>query len=730
MADKGLPSYANVNADPSVYLDAPPAYTESSPNVQVTPSTNTGSSTNATPSADTVRVPASTNATLSAETVLPTRVAASASTSPSTTNTLPASTAVSSNIATPPKPAASRNAASSASSASFTTATASTNTRSTYIGPSAYHIGDATLHAPLVELDHLRAHLALLRAFKALRTLIEDADELGLQALRMDSTARWAWFVGLAVERFQRWTAVVRKGDLLTWVAAELPPIDVLMVWHAYLLNPGWYAEDCLRLPIMETLRTLGDRFIHAVFEMGDPEQYQPSPERVASWQEQTGTPWDALDAAVQMTHQRVECPRCCMFNEAPYLTLSGTGYAQHKFAHYCMRCGFEVTRETLAVRRFVRDLTKPYLDSQDSDSRYGAYLAGTLHTETKAKNTSRGEAIRGILMRSRWFRKWDGFVSSNDWEEGLLKKLQYSLSAARAAADDAMQPNGGSLCRRIFSAYTDDRPFSIDLVGAVVRQGAFIDKMHEFGWTKPGYFDSGEDELVLVHATARYHAFLDLMNTSPSLSLLPTLDIDLVWHSHQLMGSRYEKDCMQYVRRYVDHDDTVKENKLAMSLETTCRAWQGRFNIPYMYCGCPLPGESVGQRLTRLSQNLFHKNDSDASAILSPPRRADAFSATHASEHNSVVPSRGAHAAAAEQQRHGRAERFTRRQRRDAERALAGRIDVDVFELGRTHDAAFLTPMPFYRPVAACVVVANPIDTEKLGIYPGELVFSEHGGG
>ena len=34
---------------------------------------------------------------------------------------------------------------------------------------------------------------------------------------------------------------------------------------------------------------------------------------------------------------------------------------------------------------------------------------------------------------------------------------------------------------------------------------------------------------------------------------LVPTLDIDLVWHTHQLMASRYSVDCEMYVGRYVD---------------------------------------------------------------------------------------------------------------------------------------------------------------------------------
>lgn len=39
------------------------------------------------------------------------------------------------------------------------------------------------------------------------------------------------------------------------------------------------------------------------------------------------------------------------------------------------------------------------------------------------------------------------------------------------------------------------------------MRQGSFTSKMHDFGWTAPGYFDDPVDEIVLVHSITRYHA-------------------------------------------------------------------------------------------------------------------------------------------------------------------------------------------------------------------------------
>ena len=68
---------------------------------------------------------------------------------------------------------------------------------------------------------------------------------------------------------------------------------------------------------------------------------------------------------------------------------------------------------------------------------------------------------------------------------------------------------------KRILSAYFDDRPFSIDLVGAVIRQGSFVDKMDHLGWTTPNYFNEKEDEVVRIHSIARYHAYVRIINLS-----------------------------------------------------------------------------------------------------------------------------------------------------------------------------------------------------------------------
>jgi len=98
------------------------------------------------------------------------------------------------------------------------------------------------------------------------------------------------------------------------------------------------------------------------------------------------------------------------------------------------------------------------------------------------------------------------------------------------------------------------------------------VKKMVDLGWTEPGYFANKLDTVALQHCVAWYHAcvlapfstdctrtlillysFLNIMAESPASFFVPTLDIDLGWHTHQLMASRYQNDCLSLVGRHVD---------------------------------------------------------------------------------------------------------------------------------------------------------------------------------
>ncbi|KAK0447603.1 hypothetical protein EV421DRAFT_1900975 [Armillaria borealis] len=199
-------------------------------------------------------------------------------------------------------------------------------------------------------------------------------------------------------------------------------------------------------------------------------------------------------------------------------------------------------------------------------------------------------------------------------------------------------------------------------------------------GWTEPDSFSSSEDEVALKHCTARYHAphvFITGWFLCPD-----TLDIDLFWHTHQFMAPQYSRDCLEHVRRFIDHGDKIAENRLSRAFDITCRAWQDRFGIPYTHCGCPLPGNTIGQKLSRLIS--IHKQSVPPSHLVPPRDRSDLLASTHLSDFNAVYAFK--HQRQIDALRRARLEKRERRIRREG----MNRNSVD-------HDPAFLVPVPLY---------------------------------
>ena len=85
--------------------------------------------------------------------------------------------------------------------------------------------------------------------------------------------------------------------------------------------------------------------------------------------------------------------------------------------------------------------------------------------------------------------------------------------------------------------------------------------------------------------------------------------------------------------------DDKVEGIRLSSAFDITCKAWKDRFGVDYTHCGCPVPGNSIGQRLSQMiGLRRYSTSSSQPSpSHLLPPDRSDLLSATHPSDHNAV---------------------------------------------------------------------------------------------
>ena len=178
------------------------------------------------------------------------------------------------------------------------------------VAPPDYTAGFANLSisdAPTSDIPSVNetiAHLKTLECFSRLRQSIASTDGLFgienatiVEIARTSSLAngegadellprlaekRWAVYITRAVDRFHAWiSAAVPASPMPTMAEMErdgrngqitnpdyvktamppigalnMPPLDVLMVWHAYMLNPRAYLEDCIRLGRMALWNT------------------------------------------------------------------------------------------------------------------------------------------------------------------------------------------------------------------------------------------------------------------------------------------------------------------------------------------------------------------------------------------------------------------------------------------------------------------------------------------
>lgn len=119
-------------------------------------------------------------------------------------------------------------------------------------------------------------------------------------------------------------------------------------------------------------------------------------------------------------------------------------------------------------------------------------------------------------------------------------------------------------------------------LVEAAQRQASFAEKMHKQLWIR-----SPVVEGTLSRAIDRYSNFLKLFKLYPRTVFVPTLDIDLIWHTHQCTPYQYDAMCKEKVGRLINHDDRIGKSTLDTGFTKTDQLYRMRFGEEYRHCNC-----------------------------------------------------------------------------------------------------------------------------------------------
>ncbi|KAG9012482.1 hypothetical protein FRB94_005799 [Tulasnella sp. JGI-2019a] len=561
--------------------------------------------------------------------------------------------------------------------------------------------------SPLVQPSDLQAHLILLGTFHRLREQVRT--QKGPRDFELTPEETWAVFLERAVHRFQCWASrMIRNdgdGDITLDVPAarsltadECPPIDVLMVWHTYMLSPRTYYEDCIRMH--RSLQQVGSFPLLQMSATIDAETLIPHPpteSRSTAFRSNTGELFEPPIATTPGDTVPVSCPRCSIVLSIPWLSPDGRGYAQRGFIVQCDvegGCQMVFDREVLGVRKFYEDKkkcvkkpTKHCLANTLVDYHTGVPmpdLARELTGIVLKLNVGTGPTLQRpeyYGMQYGWKFKHiehlcrDGFLSKNLGWNVTPRTLNVILAPYRHAG----------LC-------------SMDLPSAVLRQMSFIDKMVNLGWTEDGRFE--EDIDTLTRCVVRYHAFLDLMASTPSKFTVPTLDIDLAWHTHQLLCASY-RTLRDIIGIIPDHDDKVTQGALSTAFDDTAKAWKARFAIPYSVCGCP-PPVKANPAITVISAfSRKGKGKAVPDGITNP--RPDLISVelinadeTHPSDHNSVALINPRNEMEQAQRRRQELKKRGKELHRAAARGKEGEWAGLIAKRGAEHTPAFLRPVEY----------------------------------
>nr|OQO18597.1 hypothetical protein B0A51_12085 [Rachicladosporium sp. CCFEE 5018] len=567
--------------------------------------------------------------------------------------------------------------------------------------------GPSTDKLPTV--DETIAHLKLLECFYRLRQIVGKTDgafsvsnsPVPADAQRDEllvelAEKRWAIYVARAVDRFDNWiTAIAPAGlaptmtsyaddgdsgayykpgfskrELLVFNESNMPPVDVLMVWHAYMLNPRAYFEDCIRGGKMHLWNT---KFPWAaVVPRIDSKSFAyAAKDAEMEFQELTGLPWDCLDGPSMKT---VSCPTCRKDTKVPWTTCDqnewasafpnaigemsyelildrllerGTGYCEPDFKQACTHCNVDMSHDNLRADKFCRDVKSLIADdtpmpgtllSPDGvpiqpSARYAARVhKSSFNTINNLLKLGLGQDILD-KPRLRGAGKNCSITGIRDMlEQCIMDDASYVRVAKGTTLSGVLTRGEKILFRKMMSRYWEnDSPFALNLVGAVIRQGSFIEKMHNIDWLHSPALLSTMSRLI-----TKYSRFMDIMK-DPLHMAVPTLDVDLAWHTHQLHPTSYFAYTIDVTRQFIDHDDKVPETQLNDAFAWTSKYYQKLYKEPYSECTCWYC-ESVRESATSSVSRLFNTSSAQvADQLHSSPQ--DPKKSVHISAHNAVRP-------------------------------------------------------------------------------------------
>ncbi|CAO3599243.1 unnamed protein product [Absidia cylindrospora] len=241
-------------------------------------------------------------------------------------------------------------------------------------------------------------------------------------------------------------------------------------------------------------------------------------------------------------------CYKCGNGIELPWTTYFDQRYGLHlnRFSHGCASQGIH-----------VMDLAKLKLEADLLGNAEGhPMVAGTLLNADGTEKTQVNKLVPKL-------KPIQVFIPENEVDYAYERQIHEQLKFH----GDKYEYDANELLYAIRSSYHGNpSPFSIDLIHAVARQRKFYHLVMLSDW---------HDSEVLSSSLQRYHDFMFIMMANPTMIAVPTVGIDVVFHTHMIQGALYRAFTLRHLKRVINHDDGIPLTSLKEYAIETNNAWQ-----------------------------------------------------------------------------------------------------------------------------------------------------------
>ncbi|CAN3358782.1 hypothetical protein DICA4_D09208 [Diutina catenulata] len=366
---------------------------------------------------------------------------------------------------------------------------------------------------------------------------------------------------------------------------SHLPPLDVIMVWHAFLLMPRSVYDTFMRQGFMFfanypfPLKLIAECISDHSYTFDPPEYYRVKYfdilERVLGPSTTSKPEYYIESFDPSEVKFDIYCPVChkAIASDVEATNDSRTGFADAKFSITGAECGCPfscaLTHDELRKRQLFADVHSELVLS-------GVYK---YHSQVLIPRSSSNLEDCDRQLKAAIQTKWGPKVTQMDLNT-ILRYVNPEFRNRKWAKTLRLYPQMNLVSATVPNAILVWE----DLVGAIIRHERFSEKLIQLDWLGSPLIHAATSESII-----RYSRFFNLLTTAKQ-SLVPTLDIDLVWHTHQLSHYHYFLDCLKSANgqgSVVDHDDKVEQGRIDMLYQETCKMYKTRYKEEYSICFC-----------------------------------------------------------------------------------------------------------------------------------------------